>query len=127
MIKTVEWTNEGVRMIDQRLLPGEEKYLMLRSYEEVAEAMPFLRGRFAAHQAFANVGVEEILRDRKAQFLGAACLESSVFLNRGDKLEMRVLPAEAQFAPAFAAVVADYDGDGHEDMAGTLVVHAKTK
>src|SRR6266566_2095204 len=39
MIKTVEWTHEGVRMIDQRLLPNEEKYLMLRSYEEVAEAI----------------------------------------------------------------------------------------
>jgi methylthioribose-1-phosphate isomerase len=39
MIKTVEWTNEGVRMIDQRLLPTEEKYLTLRSYEEVAEAI----------------------------------------------------------------------------------------
>ena len=39
MIKTVEWTSEGVRMLDQRLLPMEEKYLMLRSYEEVAEAI----------------------------------------------------------------------------------------
>src|SRR6478736_7624438 len=39
MIKTVEWTNEGVRMLDQRLLPSEEKYLMLRSYDEVAEAI----------------------------------------------------------------------------------------
>jgi methylthioribose-1-phosphate isomerase len=39
MIKTVEWTNEGVRMLDQRVLPTEEKYLMLRSYEEVAEAI----------------------------------------------------------------------------------------
>ncbi|HET6893250.1 MAG TPA: S-methyl-5-thioribose-1-phosphate isomerase [Pyrinomonadaceae bacterium] len=39
MIKTVEWTNEGVRMIDQRLLPAEEKYVTLRSYEEVAEAI----------------------------------------------------------------------------------------
>lgn len=39
MIKTVEWTNEGVRMIDQRLLPTEEKYLILRTYEEVAEAI----------------------------------------------------------------------------------------
>lgn len=39
MIKTVEWTGEGVRMLDQRLLPTEEKYLMLRSYEEVAEAI----------------------------------------------------------------------------------------
>ena len=39
MIKTVEWTSEGIRMIDQRLLPNEEKYLMLRSWEEVAEAI----------------------------------------------------------------------------------------
>jgi len=39
MIKTVEWTSEGVRMLDQRLLPTEEKYLMLRSYDEVAEAI----------------------------------------------------------------------------------------
>ncbi|HLR05632.1 MAG TPA: S-methyl-5-thioribose-1-phosphate isomerase [Pyrinomonadaceae bacterium] len=39
MIKTVEWTKEGVSMLDQRLLPTEEKYLMLRSYEEVADAI----------------------------------------------------------------------------------------
>ena len=39
MIKTIEWTDEGIRMLDQRLLPMEEKYLMLRSYEEVAEAI----------------------------------------------------------------------------------------
>src|SRR3954462_15756189 len=39
MIKTVEWTNEGVSMLDQRILPNEEKYLMLRSYEEVADAI----------------------------------------------------------------------------------------
>ena len=39
MIKTVEWTSEGVRMLDQRLLPAEEKYLILRSYEEVADAI----------------------------------------------------------------------------------------
>src|SRR5262252_5151883 len=39
MIKTVEWTREGVRMLDQRLLPNEEKYLTLRSYEEVADAI----------------------------------------------------------------------------------------
>lgn len=39
MIKTVEWTSEGICMLDQRLLPTEEKYLTLRSYEEVAEAI----------------------------------------------------------------------------------------
>ncbi|HEV7859495.1 MAG TPA: S-methyl-5-thioribose-1-phosphate isomerase [Pyrinomonadaceae bacterium] len=39
MIKTVEWTDQGISMLDQRLLPTEEKYLMLRSYEEVADAI----------------------------------------------------------------------------------------
>jgi len=39
MIKTVEWTKDGVRMLDQRLLPSQEIYLMLRSYDEVAEAI----------------------------------------------------------------------------------------
>ncbi|HJP95032.1 MAG TPA: S-methyl-5-thioribose-1-phosphate isomerase [Pyrinomonadaceae bacterium] len=39
MIKTVEWTKDGVRMLDQRLLPSQEIYLMLRSYEEVSEAI----------------------------------------------------------------------------------------
>ncbi len=32
----VEWTDEGVRMLDQRLLPTEEKWLILRTYTEVA-------------------------------------------------------------------------------------------
>src|SRR5688572_22687063 len=32
----VKWSDEGVAMLDQRLLPTEEKWLMLKSYTEVA-------------------------------------------------------------------------------------------
>jgi methylthioribose-1-phosphate isomerase len=39
MIKTLEWTDAGVRFIDQRKLPVEEVYVTLRTYEEVAEAI----------------------------------------------------------------------------------------
>src|ERR1051325_4239512 len=39
-----------------------------------------------------------------------------VFLNRGDHLEAVSLPAEAQLAPAFYAGIADFDGDGNEDV-----------
>jgi methylthioribose-1-phosphate isomerase len=39
MIIPVEWTDEGVKMLDQRLLPTEEKWLTLRSYTEVADAI----------------------------------------------------------------------------------------
>src|SRR5438477_11644882 len=36
---TVNWENGVVRMIDQRLLPGEFVILELRDYREVAEAI----------------------------------------------------------------------------------------
>lgn len=39
MIKAVEWTDEGIKMLEQRLLPNEEKYLMLCSFSEVADAI----------------------------------------------------------------------------------------
>jgi len=32
----VKWTDEGVAMLDQRLLPTEEKWLILRTYNDVA-------------------------------------------------------------------------------------------
>jgi methylthioribose-1-phosphate isomerase len=39
MIIPVKWTDEGVEMLDQRLLPTEEKWLILRSYEDVARGI----------------------------------------------------------------------------------------
>lgn len=39
MIKTIEWTNDGVVMLDQRLLPQEETYLTFTHPEEVIEAI----------------------------------------------------------------------------------------
>ena len=39
MIKTLEWTDSGVRFIDQRKLPTEETYVTCATYEEVAEAI----------------------------------------------------------------------------------------
>src|SRR5215468_5002846 len=39
MIKTVEWTDEGVMMIDQRVLPAREIYPVFKTYEEVARAI----------------------------------------------------------------------------------------
>jgi methylthioribose-1-phosphate isomerase len=39
MFKTLEWTDDGVRMIDQTRLPAEEIYRTCHNYEEVAEAI----------------------------------------------------------------------------------------
>jgi len=39
LFKTIEWTDDGVVMLDQRLLPSREIYVTLRTPEEVAEAI----------------------------------------------------------------------------------------
>ena len=39
MFKTLEWTEAGVRFIDQRRLPTEEVYVTARNYLQVAEAI----------------------------------------------------------------------------------------
>ena len=39
MFKTLEWTQEGVVMIDQRKLPSEELYPVFKTYQEVAQAI----------------------------------------------------------------------------------------
>ncbi|HWQ53250.1 MAG TPA: S-methyl-5-thioribose-1-phosphate isomerase [Bryobacteraceae bacterium] len=39
MVETIQWTPEGVVMIDQTRLPLEETYVTCRNYEEVAEAI----------------------------------------------------------------------------------------
>ena len=47
MIKTVEWTAEGVRMIDQRLLPGRLEFLDATTVDELCEAIRTLAVRGA--------------------------------------------------------------------------------
>ncbi len=39
MIETIQWTDEGVVMINQTRLPAEETYVTCRTYQEVADAI----------------------------------------------------------------------------------------
>src|SRR5678816_4305705 len=39
MVNTLEWTEAGVRFIDQTKLPTEEVYVTCTTYQEVAEAI----------------------------------------------------------------------------------------
>ena len=63
MFKTIEWTEQGVRMIDQTRLPTEEIYRTYRDYGEVAEAIRsmVIRGAPAIGVA-AAMGVAQIGR-----------------------------------------------------------------
>jgi hypothetical protein len=108
----------GPQLLEAYYDPLMTKYVPNRMIDVVAKAMPFLAEKFPTYQAWADTGIDDALGDRRDGFrsLDANWLESTLFLNRGNHFEARILPFEAQLAPAFAACVADYDGDGHEDV-----------
>jgi len=67
MIKTLEWTDIGVRFIDQTKLPTEEVYVTCKTYEEVADAIKtmIVRGAPAIGVA-AAMGIALGMRDSQA-------------------------------------------------------------
>jgi hypothetical protein len=86
--------------------------------DTLGRSIPALAARFATHQQFSAASLDEILGDSAAKMKRreATTLASMVFLNRGDHFEAAPLPREAQLAPAFGISVADFDGDGNEDI-----------
>ena len=72
MFKTIEWTDDGVRMIDQTRLPAEEVYRTCRDYQEVAEAIRgmVIRGAPAIGVA-AAMGVALGIKQSSAQTIPA--------------------------------------------------------
>lgn len=84
----------------------------------IGAAMPAMQERVGTCEAYAKATLPQLYGDdlKNARELQANWLDTTVFLNRGDRFEARPLPIEAQVAPAFAACVGDVDGDGHEDV-----------
>ena len=73
MFRTLEWTDAGVVLIDQRKLPTEEVYSVFRTYEEVAQAIRdmVVRGAPAIGVTAAMgvaLGVKQIETDDAAEF-----------------------------------------------------------
>ncbi len=70
MVKTLEWTADGVRFLDQRMLPTQEVYVTCRTYEEVADAIRNMTVRGApAIGVAAAMGIAMGVRDSEAAHL----------------------------------------------------------
>ncbi|GJM15083.1 MAG: hypothetical protein DHS20C13_04100 [Thermodesulfobacteriota bacterium] len=83
-----------------------------------SNAMPFIKTKIETYEQFGSAGIEDIYGEEveKSDVVTANTLDHMVFLNRGNDFEAISLPIEAQFAPSFGVGVADYNGDGHEDV-----------
>ena len=72
MIQTLEWTDSGVRFIDQTKLPMEETYVTCTTYVQVADVIRnmVVRGAPAIGVA-AAMGVALGVKNSKAENVGA--------------------------------------------------------
>jgi hypothetical protein len=80
--------------------------------------LPNVRRRIGTYADYAKADVATILGDAasSAVRVGATTFDHMLFLNRGTRFAARALPAASQIAPASCPVVADFDGDGREDL-----------
>ena len=94
--------------------------------DELVQLMPQLGSRYPTYASFGASRVDQILPPdelAKAKVLEARQFASAVAVNDGHgAFTLRPLPVEAQFAPIYASVAGDFDGDGHTDLvvAGNL-------
>lgn len=80
---TLRWSDAGVELLDQRRLPGEERYLVLQTVEEVALAIESMAVRGApAIGCAAALGVARAAAQSRAADLPALRIELEAACNR---------------------------------------------
>jgi hypothetical protein len=90
----------------------------LESFTRIKNAMPQVQQRIQTHMAYADATMDEIFGAQleTAERVDATSFDHMLFLSRDGTFEATPLPPEAQFAPSSYAGIADFDGDGHEDV-----------
>jgi enediyne biosynthesis protein E4 len=90
----------------------------LTTFARLGLALPSLAQRLRTFAAYADASMDQVLGPAapRAIRLGVTTTDHTMFLNRGDRFEARPLPLDAEMAPAFYAGIADFNGDGSEDL-----------
>jgi hypothetical protein len=107
-----------VELVEARYEEGLGKWVPERDLMTMSQALPWLRAKYGQNRDYAVAGVEEMLGERRseAKWMEANWLGSTVFVNRGNRLEAVELPEEAQVSPVSGVSGADVDGDGAMDL-----------
>jgi hypothetical protein len=88
--------------------------------DELIRAIPAVGEKYPTYADFGAARIEDLVPRAElaeADVLEAYAFASAVAVNGGDgTFALRPLPAEAQFAPVYAALPGDFDGDGYTDV-----------
>ncbi len=90
----------------------------LASFTRLTAAIPMIRQKIHSFAEYSKATIDQLLGADSSgeRRLEMNTVDNIVFINRGSRFEAQPLPAAAQLAPAFYAGVADFDGDGNEDL-----------
>ncbi len=114
-----DFDNNGtLDIVETHFDSARQELVPERGLSCMSSAIPYIRQRLPTYNEFGGAGVQDILGHRltQANEVKANTLAHAVFFNTGDGFNPVELPAEAQLTPAFYAGVADFDGDGHDDV-----------
>jgi enediyne biosynthesis protein E4 len=88
--------------------------------DELVKKIPSLRTKYPSYKDFGASRIEDIFPPadiRQAEVREAYTFASAVALNNGNgTFTLQPLPVEAQFAPIYASLAGDFDGDGKTDL-----------
>jgi hypothetical protein len=90
------------------------------SRDDLADQVPMVKKKFLEYHDYANATIKDIFSEEQlkdASILNAQTLSSIYLQNDGDKgFTVKSLPKEIQYAPVYALVSADVNGDGFKDI-----------
>jgi enediyne biosynthesis protein E4 len=110
--------SSGPGLVFARRDSSTGREMPLQPLTQLGAAIPAVRERFATFTDYSKASVDQVLggAGTSAVRVGATTFDHLVLLNRGDHFEAHALPMMAQLAPSFGIVVADFNGDGREDL-----------
>ena len=118
LLYTGSFGGSDLGLLFARADSATKQEMPLESFARLGVAFPGLRSRIATYTEFSTTSVQDLFGERLGQTarVGATTFEHTLFLRRGDHFEAHPLPVAAQLAPSFGVAVADFDGDGNEDL-----------
>ena len=97
---------------------GDRSYPLALKHDLVMQ-MPNLKNKYLKYESYKEQTIHDIFTPEQINSsiqLKAFQPQSCIIINRGDRMELKELPLEAQFSPIYGLMVDDFDKDGYLDI-----------
>ncbi len=114
-----DFSGMGTNTVIESYRDEAGRFLPRRNFEMLSRNPPFIRNTARTFTNYAQMGLPEILGRPLETFDRAEATQFAHILflqDEAGRFHPQALPQEAQFAPAFEPIIADFTGDGNEDV-----------